>query len=105
MFTERGDGVAGIKRRHRDLSSDDVRNLATTSGHDQLKEDLESYTWRWQNAKNSSMKAVDDFAQIESLKACMKSLALDLDLEGTGNFDTKRFIEDFMLVQGRDVLL
>nr|GEX18267.1 retrovirus-related Pol polyprotein from transposon TNT 1-94 [Tanacetum cinerariifolium] len=36
-----------IKRRRRDLSSDIVRNLATTSGRGQLKEDLESSTWRW----------------------------------------------------------
>nr|GEW71824.1 hypothetical protein [Tanacetum cinerariifolium] len=35
-----------IKRRRRDLSSDDVRNLATTSGRGRLKEDLESSTWR-----------------------------------------------------------
>ncbi|GKA55533.1 hypothetical protein Tco_0754605 [Tanacetum coccineum] len=32
LFTERGDGVAGIKRRRCDLSSDGVRDLATTSG-------------------------------------------------------------------------
>ncbi|GKA86674.1 hypothetical protein Tco_0808385 [Tanacetum coccineum] len=32
LFTERGDGVAGIKRRRRDLSSDSVRDLATASG-------------------------------------------------------------------------
>ncbi|GKA25426.1 hypothetical protein Tco_0711535 [Tanacetum coccineum] len=31
LFTERGDGVAGIKRRRRDLSSDGVRDLATAS--------------------------------------------------------------------------
>ncbi|GKC52302.1 hypothetical protein Tco_1075047 [Tanacetum coccineum] len=42
LFTERGDGVAGIKRRRRDLSSDGVRDLATTSGRGRLKEDLES---------------------------------------------------------------
>ncbi|GJW88851.1 hypothetical protein Tco_0164191 [Tanacetum coccineum] len=42
----RGDGVAGIKRRRRDLSGDGVRNLATTSGRGRLKEDLESSTWR-----------------------------------------------------------
>ncbi|GJR47051.1 MAK10-like protein [Tanacetum coccineum] len=41
-----GDGVAGIKRRRRDLSSDGVKNLATASGRDRLKEDLESSTWR-----------------------------------------------------------
>ncbi|GJT72870.1 probable auxin efflux carrier component 1b [Tanacetum coccineum] len=44
LFTERGDGVAGIKRRRRDLSSDGVRDLATTSGRGRLKEDLESST-------------------------------------------------------------
>ncbi|GJT02237.1 hypothetical protein Tco_0823406 [Tanacetum coccineum] len=42
----RRDGVAGIKRRHRDLYGDGVRNLAPTSGHGRLKEDLESSTWR-----------------------------------------------------------
>ncbi|GJZ78835.1 hypothetical protein Tco_0643672, partial [Tanacetum coccineum] len=31
LFTERGDGVADIKRRRCDLSSDDVRDLATAS--------------------------------------------------------------------------
>ncbi|GKD85667.1 hypothetical protein Tco_1356821, partial [Tanacetum coccineum] len=40
------DGVAGIKRYHRDLSSDGVRNLATALGRGRLKEDLESSTWR-----------------------------------------------------------
>ncbi|GKC31104.1 hypothetical protein Tco_1038398 [Tanacetum coccineum] len=44
LFTEHGDGVAGIKRRRRDLSSEGVRDLATTSGRDRLKEDLESST-------------------------------------------------------------
>ncbi|GJT49611.1 hypothetical protein Tco_0975768 [Tanacetum coccineum] len=46
MHTVRGDGVAGIKRHRRGLSGDGARNLATTSGHGQLKEDLESSTWR-----------------------------------------------------------
>ncbi|GJR66635.1 hypothetical protein Tco_0012700 [Tanacetum coccineum] len=41
-----GDGVAGIKRRRRDLSSDGVRNFATALGRGRLKEDLESSTWR-----------------------------------------------------------
>ncbi|GKA30393.1 hypothetical protein Tco_0716698 [Tanacetum coccineum] len=39
-----GDGVAGIKQSRRDLSSGGVRDLATTSGRGQLKEDLESST-------------------------------------------------------------
>ncbi|GJV95115.1 hypothetical protein Tco_1546692 [Tanacetum coccineum] len=46
MHTVRGDGVAGIKRRRRDLYGDGVRNLATASGRGRLKEDLESSTWR-----------------------------------------------------------
>ncbi|GJV71423.1 RNA-directed DNA polymerase, eukaryota, reverse transcriptase zinc-binding domain protein [Tanacetum coccineum] len=44
LFTKRGDGVTGIMRRRRDLSSDGVRDLVTTSGHGRLKEDLESST-------------------------------------------------------------
>nr|GEZ31137.1 hypothetical protein [Tanacetum cinerariifolium] len=41
-----GDGVTSIKRHRHDLSSDDVRNLATASGRGRLKEDLESSMWR-----------------------------------------------------------
>ncbi|GJV01435.1 hypothetical protein Tco_1335004 [Tanacetum coccineum] len=44
LFIERGDGVTGIKRHRRDLSSDGVKDLAMTSGHGRLKEDLESST-------------------------------------------------------------
>ncbi|GJX22426.1 hypothetical protein Tco_0226871 [Tanacetum coccineum] len=39
--TQRGDGVAGIKRRRRDLSSDGVRKLTTASGRNRLISDLE----------------------------------------------------------------
>ncbi|GJW81284.1 hypothetical protein Tco_0145259 [Tanacetum coccineum] len=45
VMTEHGDGVAGIKQRHRDLSSDSIRNLAMASGRGRLKEDLESSTF------------------------------------------------------------
>ncbi|GKC98608.1 hypothetical protein Tco_1168883, partial [Tanacetum coccineum] len=41
---KRGDDVAGIKRRRRDLSNDGVRYLVTASGRGRLKEDLESST-------------------------------------------------------------
>ncbi|GJW51951.1 hypothetical protein Tco_0093302 [Tanacetum coccineum] len=44
LFTERGDGVAGINRCSRDLSSDGVRDLVTASGRGRLNEDLESST-------------------------------------------------------------
>ncbi|GKA38452.1 hypothetical protein Tco_0731003 [Tanacetum coccineum] len=45
MHIAHGDGVAGIKRRRRDQSSDIIKNLATTSGRGRLKMDLESSTW------------------------------------------------------------
>ncbi|GJR28765.1 hypothetical protein Tco_1104997 [Tanacetum coccineum] len=44
LLTKRGDGVAGIKRRRRDPSSDGVRDLVTASGRSRLNEDLESST-------------------------------------------------------------
>ncbi|GJV22149.1 hypothetical protein Tco_1371169 [Tanacetum coccineum] len=45
LFTERGDGVASIKRRRSDLSSDGVKDLVTTSGRGRLKVDLEPSMW------------------------------------------------------------
>nr|GEZ77134.1 hypothetical protein [Tanacetum cinerariifolium]GEZ88137.1 hypothetical protein [Tanacetum cinerariifolium] len=45
-YLRRGDGVASIKRRHRDLSGDGVRDLETASGRGRRKGDLESSTWR-----------------------------------------------------------
>ncbi|GJS80654.1 putative reverse transcriptase domain-containing protein [Tanacetum coccineum] len=44
LLTEREDGVTSIKRRRRDLFSDDVWNLETASGHVRLKKELESST-------------------------------------------------------------
>ncbi|GJY85239.1 retrovirus-related pol polyprotein from transposon TNT 1-94 [Tanacetum coccineum] len=50
LLTERGDDVAGIKRHRRDLSSDDVRNLATTSKRGRTKETLEDFVSRdWED--------------------------------------------------------
>nr|GEX24207.1 putative reverse transcriptase domain-containing protein [Tanacetum cinerariifolium] len=45
-MTVAGDGITGIKRRRRGVSSDGVRNFAMASGRGRLKEDLESSTWR-----------------------------------------------------------
>ncbi|GJT62590.1 hypothetical protein Tco_1006123, partial [Tanacetum coccineum] len=45
LFSERGDGVTGIKRCRRDPSSDGVRDLVTASGRGRLIEDLESSTY------------------------------------------------------------
>ncbi|GKD76647.1 hypothetical protein Tco_1339268 [Tanacetum coccineum] len=44
LFLERGDSVAGIKRRRRDSSSNGVRDFVTALGHGRLNEDLESST-------------------------------------------------------------
>nr|GEX20630.1 hypothetical protein AMTR_s00071p00160240 [Tanacetum cinerariifolium] len=44
LFTERGDGIVGIKQHRRDLSSEGVRNLAMASRRGRLKEDLKSST-------------------------------------------------------------
>ncbi|GJV46347.1 hypothetical protein Tco_1430883 [Tanacetum coccineum] len=44
MHTVTGDGILGIKRRHRDPSSGGFRNLGTASARGRLKEDLESST-------------------------------------------------------------
>ncbi|GJY86287.1 hypothetical protein Tco_0500313, partial [Tanacetum coccineum] len=41
VHTERGDGVAIIKRRHQDLHRDGVRDPAMASGRGRLKEDLD----------------------------------------------------------------
>ncbi|GJY08969.1 retrovirus-related pol polyprotein from transposon TNT 1-94 [Tanacetum coccineum] len=46
MHTVAGDGITGMKRRCRDVSSDSVRNFVTALGRSRLKEDLESSTWR-----------------------------------------------------------
>ncbi|GJX00573.1 hypothetical protein Tco_0184486 [Tanacetum coccineum] len=53
-MTERGDGVASIKRRRRDLFGDGVWNLETASGHSRLKEDLESSTYRRRQDNNAT---------------------------------------------------
>nr|GFA43332.1 hypothetical protein [Tanacetum cinerariifolium] len=42
LLIAHGDGVAGITRRRRDPSGDDIRDLVTASGHGRLNEDLES---------------------------------------------------------------
>ncbi|GJX46287.1 hypothetical protein Tco_0271477 [Tanacetum coccineum] len=44
LLTERGDGVACIKRHRRNPSSDDARDLVTASGHSRFNKDLESST-------------------------------------------------------------
>ncbi|GKA85330.1 hypothetical protein Tco_0806984, partial [Tanacetum coccineum] len=46
LLTERGDSVTSIKRPRRDLSSDGVWILATTSQRSRLKVDLDPSPWR-----------------------------------------------------------
>ncbi|GJW15742.1 MAK10-like protein [Tanacetum coccineum] len=45
VHTERGDVVAGFKRRRQDFQGDGVMDLTTTSGRSQLKAALEDSTW------------------------------------------------------------
>ncbi|GJX97115.1 hypothetical protein Tco_0352913, partial [Tanacetum coccineum] len=79
--TERGDGVAGIKRRRRDLSSDDVIDLTTASGpNGNLKELSGEEAWEaienftqcqkeWDNPPNIISKQ-----EVANLKAQAKRL-------------------------------
>ncbi|GJR41895.1 hypothetical protein Tco_1309998, partial [Tanacetum coccineum] len=60
MHTLRGDGVAGIKRHHRDIYGDGVRNFTTASGRGRLKEDLESSTWQRRGQDNTFDDDVDE---------------------------------------------
>ncbi|GJY62154.1 hypothetical protein Tco_0462811 [Tanacetum coccineum] len=67
MQTVAGDGVTGIKRRRRDLSSDCVRILAMTSGRGRLKEDLESSTWR-RRQDHKAMPSYDIYSTVDACK-------------------------------------
>ncbi|GJY39512.1 hypothetical protein Tco_0425876 [Tanacetum coccineum] len=72
MHTMRVYGVAGIKRRRRDLYGDGVRNLATASGRVRLKEDLESSTWRRRDDLNHYE------AEIEAMNLILISIPIDI---------------------------
>ncbi|GJW23675.1 MAK10-like protein [Tanacetum coccineum] len=87
MHTVRGDGVAGVKRCHRDLYGDGVRNLVTASGRGRLKEDLESSTWQRQDLTlydNESWNDPRDFAKP------VKAISLPQDVPSTSD---RRLIE------------
>ncbi|GJR03051.1 hypothetical protein Tco_0526035 [Tanacetum coccineum] len=69
---EHGDGVAGLKRRRHDLSSNGVGNLVMASGRGRLKEDLESSTWRRRQETDGKLRelsgeeaweAIENFSQ------------------------------------------
>ncbi|GJS34507.1 hypothetical protein Tco_0532889 [Tanacetum coccineum] len=66
MHTVRGDGIAGIKRRRYDVSSNGVRNFAKASGRGRLKEDLESSTWRWHNDSDDG-KVLNELIEYENV--------------------------------------
>ncbi|GJV79040.1 hypothetical protein Tco_1514910 [Tanacetum coccineum] len=59
---KRGDGVTMIKRRRQDLHHDGVRDPATASGRDRLKEDIESSTWRRRHNFKATPSRHLDFA-------------------------------------------
>ncbi|GKF75203.1 hypothetical protein Tco_0224647, partial [Tanacetum coccineum] len=49
LFTERGDGVAGIKRHRRDPASDGVKDLTTASEH---FDDSKAHAFRTRKSTN-----------------------------------------------------
>ncbi|GJX99168.1 transposase, MuDR, MULE transposase domain protein [Tanacetum coccineum] len=67
LFTERGDGVASIKRRRRDLSSDDVRILMTASESTFVGETLRKSDQLHQTFEKSSIamtRKLDDMIEL-----------------------------------------
>ncbi|GJY92207.1 hypothetical protein Tco_0507989 [Tanacetum coccineum] len=58
---KRGDGVASIKRRRRDLQSYDVKDFVTASERSRLKEDLESSTWRRRDV--NPIRTLEDYSR------------------------------------------
>ncbi|GJZ40153.1 MAK10-like protein [Tanacetum coccineum] len=95
LFSERGDGVTGIKRRRRDPSSDDVRDLVTASGRGQLNEDLESSTL--------SFLCVNCFV-IHSRQPPWETRILSVLLETTPNLATRATKNTIELPIGNNVV-
>ncbi|GJY95403.1 hypothetical protein Tco_0511764 [Tanacetum coccineum] len=60
MQTECGDGVAGFKQRHRDLSSNGVMDLMKASGRSRLKPALEDSTWRRRHDYNMTLSLTEE---------------------------------------------
>ncbi|GKA60335.1 retrovirus-related pol polyprotein from transposon TNT 1-94 [Tanacetum coccineum] len=101
MHTVRGDGVAGIKRRRRDIYGDGIRNLAMASGHGRLKEDLESSTWRRrQNLKDALEQGIQIMEVDVKPKIIIsrdvvfnESLMFKDTLKGAGVVDSRKEVE------------
>ncbi|GJV03821.1 hypothetical protein Tco_1337390 [Tanacetum coccineum] len=71
-----GDGVASIKRRHRDQSSDGIWILATVSGRGQLKKDLESSTWR-QHKDSDDGEVLNELIEYENFGMLRREKAIN----------------------------
>ncbi|GJU85588.1 hypothetical protein Tco_1293134 [Tanacetum coccineum] len=96
MQTVAGDGVASIKRRRRDQSSDGVRNMATASGRGRLKEDLESSTWRRQVDNEMGSKDDDDgVLDKPSLELRFKAMKVKHLNKGSGSDGPIRHIHGY----------
>nr|GEU51291.1 hypothetical protein [Tanacetum cinerariifolium] len=72
LLTKRGDGIAGIKRRRRDLSGDGVWILATSSQRSCLKVDLEPSTWQRRQEHKATMSL-----EAEAVVAALPTGVLD----------------------------
>ncbi|GJR50423.1 hypothetical protein Tco_1400944 [Tanacetum coccineum] len=70
MQTDRGDGVASIKRRRRDISTDGFEDLMTMSGRNRLKSDLEDSTRTIDQSADGKLRdrnAKESWALLEDL--------------------------------------
>ncbi|GKB41082.1 hypothetical protein Tco_0886024 [Tanacetum coccineum] len=75
---KRGNGVASIKRRRRDLQSEDVKDFVTASERSRLKEDLESSTWRWSHGFKATLWSEDPNQHLKDFLKFVDSLDLDV---------------------------
>ncbi|GKB79369.1 hypothetical protein Tco_0946264 [Tanacetum coccineum] len=87
------DGVARIKRRRLDQSSDDVRILVTASGRGRLKKDLESSTWQ----RRQEYKATPSRQQLFKYKSILRDRIKELELrtKRRNNFEEELFNDMF----------
>nr|GEW35339.1 MAK10-like protein [Tanacetum cinerariifolium] len=75
-----GDGVTSVKRHRHDQYSDDVRIMVMVSGRSQLKDDLESSTWR-RSQDYKATPSMDSFQELtpKSSSSWHRSLASNPD--------------------------
>ncbi|GKB35483.1 hypothetical protein Tco_0880425 [Tanacetum coccineum] len=98
LFTERGDGVTGIKRRSRDLSSDGVRDLATVSGRTgySLKDKKQSQNDKTEHENRKSMMKSQSQSQSQPRKSTVNAEAVTVE--------TRRWVAVIDMLRGKGKL-